>query len=164
MDDAKPATPNPDLSITPCGRRVQALHAGHLIADSDEAVLVREVGHGDAYYFPRHDVEMAVLAATHQSITSPLGSASLWTVSRDARIWENGAWSFERPAPGAEALQGLITFRPDIVDIQEVGPNVDERKFRIQVERIGDYIRHTDSGSGVSQKEHWPPTVHRPAD
>jgi uncharacterized protein (DUF427 family) len=164
MDETPNGPVRRDLSITPCGERVQALHHGHLVADSPAAVLVRAAGEPDTFYFPREDVEMSQMSPTDYTTTSSLGTASYWTLSRDGQIWENGVWAYENPAKGAEELQGLVAFRPDIVEIHIVGHNEGDTAWKREADKMGDYIRHTDSGSGSSQQEHWAPTAHVPRD
>ncbi|HET9161154.1 MAG TPA: DUF427 domain-containing protein [Caulobacteraceae bacterium] len=152
------------LAIRPYPERVQALHNGHLVADTTGAVLVRQAGQDDVFYFPIEDVEMSHLAPTDYRTTSALGEASYFTFSRDGKIWENGVWSYEKPAKGAEELQGLVAFRPEIIEIHFVGHEGGEAMWDREADKMGDYIRHTDSGSGASQQDHWPPTVHNARD
>jgi uncharacterized protein (DUF427 family) len=162
MDETPNGPARHSLTITPWPQRVQALHHGHLVADSPAAVLVREDGQADTFYFPKEDVEMEHLAKTDLVTQSPLGTATYFTFSRDGKIWENGVWCYAEPAKGYEDLQGLVAFRPDIIEIHFVG-DPDDKMWK-QSEKMGDYIRHTDSGSGASQQEHWKPNVHVPRD
>lgn len=151
---------NPADGTTHVKGRVQALHDGHLIADSETAVRVAQAGGPEIYYFPKADVEMAVLRPTdHTAEHCGLGRARYWTIYRDAQVEENGAWSFENPAPANAALAGMIAFQPGLVDIHLVtGGGMMDR----QAQAMSDYIRHTDSGSGRSQEEHWAPTAGLP--
>jgi uncharacterized protein (DUF427 family) len=153
-----------DQSIETMPQRVQALHAGHIVADSDRAVLVREPGEDVVFYFPMEDVDMTALAPTDYRNTTALGSARFWTLARDGQIWENGAWSYDRPAKGAEDLLGLVAFQPGIIELHFVEPKEGERMWDAEARRMSDYIRHTDSGSGASQEDHWPETVHNARD
>lgn len=149
------------MTITACTKRVEALFQGHIIADSGQAKLVREDGREDVHYFPKADVEMEKLVATDHATRDALkGVARYWTVARDGQMIENGAWSYDEPPAGAEALRGLIAFRPDIVEIHVLDRDPD-RMWR-QEDKIGEYIRHTDSGSGRSQEERWPANVSQP--
>lgn len=147
------------LSSTHTPRRVQALYEGHLIADSIHAVVLSEGDEPDAYYFPREDVEMEVMAKTdHVTDCAYKGRASYWSILRDGHWAENAAWSYENPHPAAEELRGLIAFDPEEVDIHIVkGENLSK-----EAERMGEYIRHTDSGSGRSQEAPWEANVGRP--
>lgn len=151
-------TPGPDhpLSFTPAHRRVRALYNGHLIADSGDAVICQEAAYAPVVYFPKADVQMVVMHPTaHTSFCPYKGQASYWTITRDGQFAENGAWSYETPFPASTAISGLIAFYPNVVTIEEydaAAPSADDKA-------MSDYIRHTDSGSGRSQDEHWKPTV-----
>jgi uncharacterized protein (DUF427 family) len=159
MDETSNKPVGRRFSIEPLPQRVEALHAGHIVADSQNAVLVREQDQPDAVYFPIEDVDMAQMAPTEYRNTTALGSARFWTFSRDGKIWENGVWSYDHPAEGAEELQGLIAFHPDVIDIHFVQPEGGEKMWVAEARRMGEYIRHTDSGSGASQETPWKPTV-----
>ncbi len=45
-------------------KRVRVRFAGETVADSVEAMLMRETGHVPVYYFPREDVRMDLMAPT----------------------------------------------------------------------------------------------------
>ena len=147
-------TPGPDhpLSFTPAHRRARALHNGHLIADSGQAIICQEAAYAPVIYFPKADVEMAVIHPTSRPYK---GQASYWTIARDGQFAENSAWSYETPFPASTAISGMIAFYPNVVTIEyydaPAPAGVDKA--------MSDYIRHTDSGSGRSQDEHWAPTV-----
>ena len=160
MQEPPNTTRSRDISIETMPQRVQALHAGHIVADSGRAVLVREQDGTVVMFFPLADVDMSQMAPTDYRNATDLGSARYWTFSRDGKIWENGVWSYDHPAPGAEELQGMVAFHPRIIDLHFVEPGGGEKMWAAEERRMGDYIRHTDSGSGASQQEHWPPTVH----
>ncbi len=156
---AEMKTPGPDhpLTFTPSHRCVRALYDGHLIADSGGAVICREATYPPVYYFPKADVEMSVLTkTTHASHCPYKGDATYWTILRDGQLAENGAWSYETPYPASDAIGGMIAFYPDVVTVEEY----DAAPVQSDTDKaMSDYIRHTDSGSGGSQAEHWTPNV-----
>lgn len=161
---AEMKTPGPDhpLSFMPAHRRVRALVNGHLIADSGGAMICREADYPPVYYFPKSDVEMAVLTPTSHASHCPYkGDASYWTILRDGQFFENGAWSYETPYEAADSIGGMIAFYPNVATIEEY----DAAPVQSDADRaMSDYIRHTDSGSGGSQAEHWKPNVGMPED
>lgn len=111
--------------------RVRALFEGHEIADSANALVLREGDYPPVVYFPREDVEMLVLRKTDKSSRCPFkGDASYYTIYRDRQIVENAAWSYENPIEGAELIRGRIAFYPEHVDIQmgEAGSSEGEVK------------------------------------
>ena len=160
MDEMRNPTTDTPFSIRKFAGSVQALHRGHLIADSDAAILVKD-GPAEVFFFPMKDVEMEQMSETDYSTQHPhFGRARYWTLSRDGKIWENGVWSYAEPAPGAEDLQGMVAFRPDVVEIHLVEPERDE--MAREQEKMGESIRHTDSGSGLSQEQPWQSNVTMP--
>lgn len=151
-------TPGPDHPIVlhRSRGRVRALFRGHLLADSADTVLLREAGYPDRYYFPREGVEMEVISASAYHTYSPYaGQASYFSVYRDSKIIENIAWSYEQPHPALERIAGMLSFDLDEVEIQ-----LDEAAALDASEQtMAEYIRHTDSGAGASQAQHWTPNV-----
>ncbi|MFN3857160.1 MAG: DUF427 domain-containing protein [Caulobacter sp.] len=107
------------LKFAPAEGRVRALFEGHEIADTADALVLREGDYPPVVYFPREDVEMAVLRKTDHTTRCPhKGVASYYTIYRDRQIIENAAWSYESPIEGAELIAGRIAFYPEHVDIQ----------------------------------------------
>ena len=156
MDDIKVPGPDHPITLTVPTGRVRALFRGHEIADTERAILLSEANYPPVWYFPRDDVAMAFFARTERHTRCPYkGEASYYTLRRDGVVAENAAWSYEAPYPAMTAIAGAIAFYPDVVEIQAErtapsAPSPDE------------VVRHTDSGAGVSQAEHWPPTVKDP--
>jgi uncharacterized protein (DUF427 family) len=94
-------------------RRIRVMYGGHEIADSDDVLVVREPGRSPVRYFPKKDVEMAILGKTdRQTPTASKGVASYFTIYRDAHVVENAIWSFENPPPEYEAIAGRLAFQP----------------------------------------------------
>jgi len=119
------------LKFAAADGRVRALFEGHEIADSANALVLREGDYPPVVYFPREDVEMLVLRKTDKTSRCPYkGEASYYTIYRDRQIIENAAWSYEDPIEGAELIRGRIAFYPEHVDIQmgETGSTVGDVK------------------------------------
>jgi len=107
------------LYLIAAGGRARALFAGHELADSARALLVTEPGGLQTAYFPPEDVQMAFLRRNDHVTTSPwLGAATWYTITRDARIIENVAWSYDQPFDEGAAFAGYIAFTADQVEIQ----------------------------------------------
>lgn len=101
----------PEITLDP--RRIRVLFGGHDVADSDQALLVREAGEQPTLYFPRKDVEMTILARTGLNAMSPTkGVSTHFTIYRDATVVENAAWSFEDPPAPFALIAGHIAFHP----------------------------------------------------
>lgn len=161
-----------DHPIT-CARepgRVQVLFEGHSIATSDDVLMLREEGHDPVRYFPREHVAMAFLKKTDKVTHCPYkGQASYYTIMRDRQIVENAIWSYEEPLPGMGRIAGRLAFYPQHFDFQVGAQSAADaeaaRAFAPADPRgIDEVVRHTDSGSGASQAEHWDANVSMPDD
>lgn len=148
--------PGPDhpITLSAAPGAVEALFGGHLIARSEDVLMLAEASYPPVAYFPRADVEMAVFAKTARQTHCPYkGEASYYSLERDGQVVENVAWSYEDPYPAMAAIKGRLAFYPNVVSLKTeagAGPSVDEA------------VRHTDSGSGSPQASAWAPTVKTP--
>jgi len=92
--------------------RIEIVHSGVTIVDSDQCWRVLETSHPPVYYVPR----AAISAGTLQ----PASGSSFCEFKGTARYWSlNGtvvAWSYEDPSPGYEVLTGAVAFYPSRVD------------------------------------------------
>lgn len=114
--------PGPDHPITlePSRRRVRAAFDKHVIADTDDAVILKEANYPPVYYLPMEDVEMSFLAKTEHHTHCPYkGDASYWSIYMDGRIEENAVWAYEDPYPTVAALRGRVAFYP-VVEVYEI--------------------------------------------
>jgi uncharacterized protein (DUF427 family) len=62
--------PGPDhpITVTPARGRVAVIAAGRTIADTRDALILKEAAYPPVYYIPRKDVDMARLQrTTHQT-------------------------------------------------------------------------------------------------
>lgn len=158
MTEFMKPTPESPLAFGHPTHRVRALFHGHLLADSDRVVAVRQEGQPERFFFPRESVEMEALVPTEFTREHPdYGVARYFTIYRDRGIIEHAAWSFEQPAEAAEHLRGMITFDLDIVQLEEA--EGEDRLWDAEARRMSEYIRHTDSGAGISQDTPWAPNV-----
>jgi uncharacterized protein (DUF427 family) len=156
MDVIKVPGPDHPITLTRAQGRVRALFQGHEIADSANALLLAEAHYEPVWYFPREDVAMGYFGRTDQDTLCPYkGHASYFTVRRDGVIAENAAWSYEEPYPAMAAIQGRIAFYPDAVEIHET----QDGSVSASPDAV---VLHTDSGAGVSQREHWRATTDDP--
>ncbi len=115
-------TPGPDhpITIEPSRQRMRARFDDHVIADTDDALIVREANYPPVYYFPMEDVEMDYLGKTAHTTYCPYkGDASYWSIMMDGDLVENAVWAYEDPFPTAHALKGRVAFYPNHVEVYE---------------------------------------------
>ena len=124
--------PGPDHPITlePSRKRVRASFENHVIADTDDALVLKEANYPAVIYFPMDDVEMGFLAKTDRATNCPYkGDASYWSIYMDGQLRENSVWAYEEPYPAMAALRGRVAFYPNVVEVYEVeGESVDGSK------------------------------------
>ncbi|HEY0437145.1 MAG TPA: DUF427 domain-containing protein [Phenylobacterium sp.] len=115
--------PGPDhpISLERARRRWQVRFAGELIADSGAAIVLNEAHYPARVYFPRADVRMDRLVRTDTASLCPYkGDAAYYSVQVGERVAENAVWTYEAPYPAMAAIEGLVSFYPDRVEILEV--------------------------------------------
>jgi uncharacterized protein (DUF427 family) len=168
-------TPGPDHPITLERARTRwraRFHDG-VIADSDDAVVLREADYPPVVYFPRDSVAMEYMARTDRTTNCPYkGEATYYTLRRHSDIAENAAWSYDEPLDAVGDIAGRIAFYTDGVEVYPVddaavNPHHDEdvrarAEEAMDRDEVDDIVQHTDSGSGASQKDHWEPNVGQP--
>ena len=111
--------PGPDhpITVTRNGKHVRVTFAGHVIADTQNALTLKEASYRPALYVPRADANMSLLAPTDHRTHCPYkGDASYFTISVDGRTAENAVWSYEQPYPAMAEIKEYLAFYPDRVD------------------------------------------------
>ena len=104
--------PGPDhpITIEHTAGRVVVKHGDHIIADSRNALTLREASYPPVHYIPRADVDMAMLTpSTHQTYCPYKADASYLS----AEGLPNSVWSYERPYDAVAAIAGHLAFYPD---------------------------------------------------
>ena len=115
--------PGPDHPITlePATRRWQVRFAGQVIADSTDAIVLREAAYPARIYFPRADVAMDHLTRTERTSHCPYkGDAAYYSVTVGGETAENAVWTYEQPFPTMAEIDGQLSFYPDKVEVVEV--------------------------------------------
>ena len=90
---------------------VRAMWGGQVVAESSNALLLRETGLPAVTYFPMDDVRMDLMYKTDHRSTCPFkGDASYWGIDVGWRRVDNIAWAYEDPLPERSDLKGRIAF------------------------------------------------------
>jgi uncharacterized protein (DUF427 family) len=164
-------TPGPDHPITvePATNRWRARFCGHVIADTDDALILREASYPPVVYFPRADVAMDYMSRTERTTNCPYkGDAAYYTVLMDGQFADNAVWTYEAPYPAMAEIAERLAFYTDRIEVYEVAEEaVNPHPARAANEDVAvtvdDVVQHTDSGSGAAQGQPWPATVETPA-
>jgi uncharacterized protein (DUF427 family) len=112
-------TPAPHITTQPAGVRVRVMVKGEVIADTRDAIALKEGDYPVVYYFPRRDVKMDRLERTDHGTYCPFkGQASYFSVKGGP---ENAIWTYENPYDDMLAIKELLAFYPDKVDSISAG-------------------------------------------
>jgi uncharacterized protein (DUF427 family) len=115
--------PGPDhpITITPNPRRVRVTAGGIVIAETTNALTLKEAKYPAVQYVPRQDANMALLERTDRVTHCPYkGDASYYSVKADGQTLDNAIWTYEAPFPAMTEISGHLAFYPDKVKIEEV--------------------------------------------
>jgi uncharacterized protein (DUF427 family) len=116
-------TPGPDHPITveKNPKRVVVVVAGEVIADSKNALTLREGTYPPVQYIPRQDVKMSLLTrTTHQTYCPYKGECNYFSLQQVGERGENAVWTYETPYEAVSGIKDHLAFYPNRVDsIQE---------------------------------------------
>lgn len=119
--------PGPDhpITIEPARSRVVVKLAGQVIADTREALSLREASYPAVLYIPRKDVNLALLERTdHASYCPYKGEASYYSIPAGGSRSVNAIWTYEAAYESVKAIDGHMAFYPDRVDSIEELPAI----------------------------------------
>jgi uncharacterized protein (DUF427 family) len=95
--------------------RVIVVVEGETIAETTNAVLLNETGHGPVIYIPKNDIKEIDLIKCGDYDCPHKGHAEIYTIRHGAHDIENAAWSYDEPFRNLPELQGRVAFYPDKV-------------------------------------------------
>ena len=115
--------PGPDhpITISANPKRIRVTAGGTVIADTTQALTLKEASYPAVQYVPRGDAKMELLARTERVTHCPYkGDANYFSIAADGKSIENAIWSYETPFPAMAEISGYLAFYPDKVRIEEV--------------------------------------------
>jgi len=119
MKEKKVKLPGPDhpISIQRNAARVVVSAAGRVVADTGNALTLREADYPAVQYIPREDVDLTQLERTDHATYCPYkGDCSYYTIPAGGKKSVNAVWSYEDPLPAVGQIRGHVAFYPDRVD------------------------------------------------
>ena len=111
--------PGPDhpITIERNPSRVVVTVAGRIIADTRDALTLREAHYPPVFYVPRKDVDFALLKRTEHSTYCPYkGDAAYFSIPSGGERAVNAIWTYESPYPAVEPIREHLAFYSDRVD------------------------------------------------
>jgi uncharacterized protein (DUF427 family) len=114
--------PGPDhpITIERNPARIVVSVAGRIVADTREALTLREAAYPAVQYIPRKDVDMALLERTDRATYCPYkGDCSYFSIPVGGNRSINAVWSYEAPYAAVTPIKDHLAFYPDRVDAIE---------------------------------------------
>jgi uncharacterized protein (DUF427 family) len=111
--------PGPDhpITIEANPSRVVVRVGGEIIADTNNALTLREASYPPVQYIPRRDVDMDALTRSEDTTYCPYkGDASYYSVPIGGDRSRNAVWTYETPFEAMAQIKDYIAFYPDRVD------------------------------------------------
>ena len=117
---AKPVKiPGPDhpITIERNPARIVVSLADRVVADTREALTLREAHYPAVEYIPRKDVNMTLLERTDHATYCPYkGDCSYFSIPLGGERSVNAVWSYEAPYAAVTSIKDYLAFYPNRVD------------------------------------------------
>jgi len=119
----KPPGPDHPITIAPHPARVVVSAGGRVVADTRDALVLREASYPPVFYIPRDDVDLASLARTDHTTYCPYkGDAAYYSIPAAGEQGANAVWTYEAPYEAVSSIKDRLAFYPDRVDAIEEQP------------------------------------------
>jgi uncharacterized protein (DUF427 family) len=108
--------PGPDhpIAITPNPQQVIVKIAGQVVADTRNALTLKEATYGPVQYIPRNDVDMSKLTRSEHITYCPYKGDCAYYSAVEGR--PNVAWTYEEPYEAVSSIKNYLAFYADRVD------------------------------------------------
>ncbi|MGF6529479.1 MULTISPECIES: DUF427 domain-containing protein [Paraburkholderia] len=109
------------ITVEPNPARIVVKLGGKVIADTREALTLREAAYPAVLYIPRKDTDMTLLERTEHTTYCPYkGDCSYFSIPSGGERSVNSVWTYEHPYTAVAAIKDHLAFYPDRVDSIEV--------------------------------------------
>jgi len=119
MKEKEVKIPGPDhpISLQRSPARVVVSVAGRVVADTCNALTLREAAYPPVRYIPSEDVDFSQLERTDYFTYCPYkGYCNYYSVPAGGKRSVNAVWSYEDPFPVVAQIKGHVAFYPERVD------------------------------------------------
>jgi uncharacterized protein (DUF427 family) len=126
--EAKPRTvkiPGPDhpISVERNASRVVVTVADRVVADTRNALTLREASYPPVQYIPREDVDTTLLVRTDHATYCPYkGDCAYYSILLGGVRSINAVWTYESPYTAVAAIRNYLAFYSDRVEAIEERP------------------------------------------
>jgi len=105
------------ISIQRNPARVVVSAAARVVADTGNALTLREADYPAVQYIPREDVDFSQLERTDHATYCPYkGDCNYYSIPAGGEKPVNAVWSYEDPYPAVAQIKEHVAFYPDRVD------------------------------------------------
>ena len=112
----KPNSKHP-IEIKPWHGHLTVSVKGQTIADTKQALLLKEASYEPVLYIPREDVDMEQLQRNDSTTYCPYkGDASYYDIAIGGTKSKNAVWTYEDPHESVEVIKGYLAFYEERVD------------------------------------------------
>lgn len=95
------------ITIEQSDRHVRVVHDGHVLAESDRPLVLRETGCPPRYYLPAEDVRLDLLTPSDTHTHCPFkGTASYWSLPGAPDL----VWAYPDPKPDVAQIKNHLCF------------------------------------------------------
>ena len=118
MNEKQVKLPGPDhpISVEPNRARVVVSIAGRVIADTRNALTLREASYPPVQYIPGEDVDFSKLERSDHVTYCPYkGNCIYYSIPAGGEKSVNAAWSYEDPFPAVDQIKRHVAFYPERV-------------------------------------------------
>jgi uncharacterized protein (DUF427 family) len=115
--------PNHPITIERNLKRVVVSVNGTVLANSRDALILREAGYPAVQYIPRKDVDMTLLERSAHATYCPYkGDCAYFSIPSGGERATNTVWTYEAPYDAVAAIRNYLAFYPEGVDAIEERP------------------------------------------
>jgi uncharacterized protein (DUF427 family) len=117
--------PGPDhpITIERNLKRVVVSIGGRVLADSRDALILREADYPAVQYIPRKDVDMTQLERSAHATYCPYkGDCAYFSIPSGGEHAIDAVWTYEAPYAAVAAIRNHLAFYPHRVDAIEERP------------------------------------------
>ena len=119
MNEKRVKLPSPDhpISVECNPARVVVSVAGRVIADTRNALTLREASYPPVQYIPGEDVDFSKLERSDHVTYCPYkGDCIYYSIPAGGEKSVIAVWSYEHPFPAVDQIQRHVAFYPERVD------------------------------------------------
>lgn len=110
------------ITVTPTGGTVRVTAGGSILAESRNALTMRESTHPAVQYVPISDIDAAALRHTDTTTYCPFkGEAAYYTLDTEQGELTDAAWTYPAPYAAVAEIRDHLAFYPDRVSISVEG-------------------------------------------